>query len=394
MDFTNLKNFMDFMAAERTPSNAVSVFLNGKEVYRYAAGYADLKTEKKLTGDEHFNIYSCSKIATVTAGMQLLERGAFLLNEPLYEYIPEFKDMHIKTKDGDIIKAKNTITVGDLFTMTAGLTYSRKTDAFKKAGELTNGQFDTVTTMKCLASDPLVFEPGTHWKYSMCHDVLGALISIISGKKFRDYMKDNIFGPLGMEDTVYHPTEEMLPKFATQYKFITEDFLEDNSTSIVEAQIHGSAKDGVFKEHAINGNRLGPEFDSGGGGIATTVSDYMKLLTALANYGTGLNGERILSRYSVDLMRTNRLNETQLKDFNWTQLAGYGYGLGVRTLINPAVGDVNCSLGEFGWGGAAGATAIMDPKINLAVFYVQHTLNPREGYYQPRLKNVVYSCLD
>jgi len=113
----------------------------------------------------------------------------------------------------------------------------------------------------------------------------------------------------------------------------------------------------------------------------------------LAGYGLGLTGERILSHNSVDLMRTNRLSPELLKDFCWNQLSGCGYGLGVRTHIDPAKSGVISNLGEFGWGGAAGATAIVDPKIGLGVFYAQHTLNPREEYYQPRLRNVVYSCL-
>ena len=116
-------------------------------------------------------------------------------------------------------------------------------------------------------------------------------------------------------------------------------------------------------------------------------------MAALAGYGMGLTGERILSPYSVNLMRTNRLSEELLKDFNWKQLAGCGYGLGVRTHINPAKSGIIANPGEFGWGGAAGATAIIDPTIGLGVFYAQHTLSPREEYYQPRLRNAVYSCL-
>ena len=97
MDFTHLKNFLDHMAAERSPGNAVAVYQGGKLVYKYASGYADLETKTPLTGDELFNIYSCSKVTTVTAGMQLLERGRFLLTDPLYEYIPEFRHMHVRT---------------------------------------------------------------------------------------------------------------------------------------------------------------------------------------------------------------------------------------------------------------------------------------------------------
>lgn len=391
MDFTNLKNFMDHMAAEHTPGNAIEVYLDGKQVFRYFTGYSDLATQAPLTGDEMYNIYSCSKVTTVTAATQLLERGKILLTEPLSEYIPEFKDMDIKKEDGSLVKAQNPITIGDLFSMTAGFTYNFNTEGFAKARELTNGKMDTVTTIKCMAMDPLQFEPGTHWAYSLCHDVLAALVSVVSGQKFRDYVKENIFDPLEMKESVYHHTEETLKRTATQYSFVPAG---NENFDIVEAQKYGCAKEGMFKDVGKGVSHiLGEEYDSGGAGIITTVADYAKLMAALANYGMGLTGERILSQYSVDLMRTNRLNEMQLKDFNWRQLKGCGYGLGVRTHIRPDQSGVISSLGEFGWGGAAGATAIIDPSIKLGVFYAQHTLNPREEYYQPRLRNVVYSCL-
>ena len=391
MDFTNLKNFMDYMAAEQNPGNAVEVFLDGKQVFRYAAGYSDLESQTAMTGEEMFNIYSCSKIATVTAGLQLLERGKFLLGDPLYEYIPEFKDMYIKTGEGNLVKAQNPITIGDLFTMTAGFSYDFDTDGFKKAKEITNGMMDTVETIRCIASDSLSFEPGTHWQYSICHDVLAAVISVISGQKFRDYVKMHIFEPLNMRDSVYHHTEETLKRTASQYLFVPDSGEELN---LVEAQKRGNEKKGIIqKVDKRVAHVLGEEYDSGGAGIITTVSDYEKLLVALANFGMGLTGNRILSKYAVELMKTNRLTPELRKDFNWKQLAGCGYGLGVRTYLSPAESGLMCNVGEFGWGGAAGATAIIDTQINLAVFFVQHTRNPREAYYQPRLRNVVYSCL-
>lgn len=392
MDFMNLKKFMDDMAAFRTVGNAAEVYLDGKKVFSYVSGYSDQENMIPLTGDEMYNIYSCSKVTTVTAGTQLLERGKILLNDPLYDYIPEFREMYIKNEDGNLIKARNPITVGDLFTMTAGFTYNMETEAFAKAKEITNGKMDTVEVIKCLAKDPLSFEPGTHWQYSLCHDVLAALVSVVSGQKFRDYVKENIFDPLDMKETVYHHTPQTLERTASQYRFTPYDNVEED---IVEAQKNGGGKEGVFVNVGKGTNTLipGEEYDSGGAGIVTTVSDYAKLCAALSNYGTGLTGEKILSKYSVNLMRTNRLNDTMMKEFAWSQLRGCGYGLGVRTHMDQAVSGVNSSLGEFGWGGAAGATVIIDPAINLGVFYAQHTLAPREEYYQPRLRNVVYSCL-
>ncbi|MBQ8509950.1 MAG: beta-lactamase family protein [Clostridia bacterium] len=393
MNFTNLKNFIDRMADRRTPGNAITVYKDGQLVYQYAAGVADIDSGRVLTGGEYYNIYSCSKVMTVTAAAQLLERGVFLLTDPLHEYIPEYKNMRVRQKDGTLVDAQKPITVGDLFSMTAGLNYNLNSDAIRRAGELTGGKYDTETVARCLASESLSFEPGTHWQYSLCHDVLAALVGILTGMPFRDYVKANILDPLDMGETVYHHTPEIEAKMATQYRFVPDDQSE-NILDLVEAQKRGAAKDGKFENVGLGVSHiLGEEYDSGGAGITTTCGDYAKLAAALAGGGLGVNGERILSARTVELMKTNRLGEEQLRDFNWKQLRGYGYGLGVRTHINPAKSGSIAPLGEFGWGGAAGATVIIDSTLNLGVFYVQHVLNPREEWYQPRLRNVVYGCL-
>ena len=138
---------------------------------------------------------------------------------------------------------------------------------------------------------------------------------------------------------------------------------------------------------------FGSRYDSGGAGITTSVSDYSKFASALACGGVGATGERIISPASIELMRTNQLSQEQKVSFNWSQLRGYGYGLGVRTMTDKALGGSIGSIGEFGWGGAAGATVLCDPSLKLSVFYTHHMLNPQEEYYQPRLRNVIYSCL-
>lgn len=222
--------------------------------------------------------------------------------------------------------------------------------------------------------------------------MLAAVIEVISGKKFRDYVKDNVFEPLQMNSCVYHHTPETLEKTASQYM---RQPSPEEGTDLVELQKNGGGKG----EHIVNVGKgvshiLGEEYDSGGAGIITTVADYVKLMTALANRGVGLNGEKILSGYTIDLMRADRLTPAQKQDFCWKQLRGCGYGLGVHTHIAPAASGTTASIGQFGWGGAAGAMAIVDPAVRLAVFYAQHILNPGEEYYQPRLKNVIYSCLD
>ena len=392
MEFSNLKAFMADMTKNHTVGNSIVIYLDGKIVLKHLDGLNDLENNIPLTGDEMYNIYSCSKVCTVTAATRLLEKGEFLTSDPLYEYMPEFKKMYIKSENGDIKEAKNPITIGDLFGMSAGFTYDLRSPGILRAGELTNGKYDTVKTIQSFASDPIMYEPGTRWAYSLAHDVLAGLVSVVSGKKFRDYVKENILEPIGMNNSYFHKTPEIEKRMAEQYTFVPAD--GSDVTDLVEAQRSGNAKKGTFK-NVGKGNSfiLGDEYDSGGAGIITTVDDYAKLAATLANYGTALNGEKILSRYSVELMRQNRLNDTQLKDFNWPQLIGYGYGLGVRTHMDPTKSSRISNLGEFGWCGAAGAAVIVDPKINLAVFYAQHVLNPREEYYLPRLTNAIYSDL-
>ena len=384
MNFEYMKNFMDSLTEWIIPGNSVVIYKDGKKVFEYSSGYSDLEKKIKKTGKEQLYIYSCSKVATVTAALQLYEQGKFLLSDPLFEYLPEFKKMYLK--DGDRIKAaENPITIRDLFTMTAGLSYATNTPAFEKARKLTDGKMDTRTVIKCLAEEPLLFEPGARWNYSLCHDVLAVLAEVVSGMRFSEYMKKHIFEPLDMNNSYYHAPNDVI--ISPQYIYEIQD-----TKNIVELQ-QKEHTTGVVKRAYGNELVFGENYDSGGAGIITTVDDYAKFAAALANSGTGLNNNRILSSATVKLMKTNQLNEAQRKTMNWRRLRGYGYGLGVRTLIDKAESGSNSSIGEIGWGGAAGATIIADTEEKVALFYAHHMLNPQEEYYQPRLRNVLYSCL-
>lgn len=391
MDFLPLKDFMDRLVAWRIPGNSISVCLRGEEVFRYTSGYCDVENKVPMSEGKLFNIYSCSKPATVTAALQLYEKGYFLLDDPLYDFIPEYGRMYVKTDRGDLIRAKTPITLRHLFTMTAGLDYNLNSDSIQiKARKLTNGKMNTTTVARCIADEPLSFEPGTKWQYSLCHDILAAVVEIISGKKFRDYMYENIFGPLGMNETVYH-NDNIQDRICEQYRFLSSD----NTPPEILQAMGNSKENGVLKKESKNVSYvLGEEYDSGGAGLTTSVEDYIKFVTALAGFGKGKNGERILAPGTVELLRTNQLSDRQRESMIWSQLNGYGYGLGVRTMIDRARSGSVGSYGEFGWGGAAGATVLADPDRELAVFYTHHMLNPQETYYQPRLRNVVYKCLE
>jgi len=390
MNFTNVKDLMDRLCDWLIPGNAIVIYKDNEKVFEYATGYSNLEERIPMTGKEHFNIYSCSKVATVTAAMQLFEKGLFLMTTPLYEFIPEFRDMKYKDENGNIVECGDSpITMFNLFTMTTGLLYG-----YPKSLELTKercaGKVPTLEFAKTIAkNEVLSFKPGTRFQYSYSHDILAAVIEVISGMRFSEYMKKNIFEPLGMTNTFYHLPENFSGIMAKQYNYkVTE-------TDIVKLQSTPINEQGVL-ERADWGNSLvyGSEYDSGGAGIITTMDEYVLLMNALCNDGVGKTGERIISKASIDLMRTPHITQEQFKYCVWPNMKGYAYGLGVRTMFDKTIGSGSLSnIGEFGWGGAAGASVFVDPAERLAVSYAHHMLNPQEAYYQPRLRNCIYSSL-
>ncbi|SEM50957.1 serine hydrolase [Paenibacillus sp. OV219] len=377
MNFTPLSRFIDRITSWRIPWAEVLVMHRNEIVFRYRAGFVDLEAKTPIDEDRIIYLYSLTKILTCTAALQLVEKGAILLGDPISAYLPEFTEVVVGKKqmeDGVTTKlSERPITVRDLFTMTAGFSYDLTSPSIREAVERTNGRVPTREFARALAKEPLLFEPGTRWNYSLCHDVLAALVEEVGGRRFSTYVREEITGPLGMLDTGFHLSEAQLSRLAPQYEF----------------------NDALGKAVRMDGNwyRIGMEFDSGGAGLLSTVSDYSLFLNTLTNRGTSPDGVRILSPASVDLMRTDHLTEHTRSDYNWEHHAGYGYGLGVRTHISKAGSGSISPLGEFGWSGAAGSFAIIDPESQLTVMYAQHLVNNQEPYVHPRLKNIVYSCL-
>ncbi|MDN4603086.1 serine hydrolase [Paenibacillus sp. F6_3S_P_1C] len=377
MDFKPLASFIDRITAWRIPWAEVLVMHQNDTVFRYRNGYANLEEQTPIGEDAIINLYSMSKIMTCVAALQLVERGQMLLNDPVSDFLPEYAEMTVKKTlpNGEIRleKATRAIMVRDLFTMTAGFSYDIGSPSIQEAVQSTNGKLPTRDFAKALANEPLLFEPGTQWNYSMCHDVLGALVEVVSGRRFGTYLQEEITGPLGMNDTAFDLNAEQQDRLIPQYAYNDE----------LEKAVR---MDG-------NGFRVGTELESGGAGLLSTVSDYALFLNALTGRGTSPEGVRILSQASVELMRTDHLNDLTRGDYSWDQMGGYGYGLGVRTHVSKSRSGSLSPLGEFGWSGAAGCMAIIDPDSELTVMYAQHLLNSQEPYVQPRLRNVVYSCL-
>ncbi len=379
MDFSRMRAFQDWLVGWRIPGNDCSVFVDGKEVYRYMSGWADVESGRKMRGDELYYFWSASKVITTSLALRLHEAGLFTMNDPLSDYIPEFRDMAVRVSvcgKEELVPTKNPIKVGHLFNMTAGFDYNINTSFINEVRKASDNKCSTVDVAKAIAKSPLCFEPGTRWQYSLCHDVLGAFIEVVSGKRLRDYAREVLFDPLGMDDTCYNlPSRDKMARMATQY-----DYRDDLGKCLPTKNTCGHI--------------LGENYDSGGAGVVSSCADYMKFAACIANGGTSADGYRYLSRATINLWRTNTLTDEQLaRDFSWSYLAGYGYGYGVRAMMRPEKSGALSPVGEFGWGGAAGVWVILDPDNNVALVYTQHMLNNQEAFISQRLRNILYACI-
>ena len=373
MNFQPLTDFLNSLPAKGVPGADCIIYHKGQEVYRHQSGFLDVERKIPMSHSALYNIYSATKPVTCAAALKLYEQGLYKLSDPLYAYIPEYKTMFIE-ENGGLRKAEKPILIRDLFTMTAGLNYNIRAKSIVRIKKETGGLAPTLQVVCALAEEPLSFEPGTHWQYGLCHDVLGGLIEVLSGKTFGEYCKQHLFDPLGMQHSSFLVTKEVEEHLAPMYMH----FPEENSTKPISSQ-------NIF--------RFGSLYESGGAGLISSVDDYIRFADMLARGGRSLEGELILSKNTIELMRTNQLPAEILPDFNYPHMQGYGYGFGVRTLIDKEKSDSLRPLGEFGWGGAAGAYMLADPEEELAVYYAQHMLESLEEYIHPRLRNLIYQGL-
>ncbi len=392
MDFTLFKEALDNIIKNRhLPGLDCIVYKEHEEIFRYYAGFSDRENQIPMDGNELYIIFSMTKMLTCTCALQLFEQGKFLMDDSVSKYIKEFETMKISqgeldiknaakvssgTSAGETVKeaadgiAKTPITIKHLFTMTAGLNYDLQSPCIVKAIE--SGKKTTSELVRAMGDMVLGFEPGTRFRYSLCHDVLGALIEIWSGKKFGDYMKENILDPLGMKDTFFGvPKDERKDRLVKKYSYFGEEIP-------------------TLGENVCVYN-LTDEYESGGAGLISSASDYIIFLDALANGGVGKNGKRILSAESVQLMGTNQLTGRPLEDFD-AMRKGYGYGLGVRTHIDPERSGSLSPIGEFGWDGAAGAFSMVDPENKISLAYFQEVMG-WDIEIQNEMRNALYKCL-
>ncbi|MBQ6832094.1 MAG: beta-lactamase family protein [Oscillospiraceae bacterium] len=389
MTFEKVRQILDSFQQEGIPGVDCIITVDHKEVFRYFTGYADRETGRKMDGSELYLIFSMTKMLTCTCALQLYEQGKFQLDDPISLYLPAFSQMQLTRQAMDVEAgakvatgssmgehtfvtrdetAKHPITVKHLLTMTAGLDYNLYAPGIRSAMEA--GKNTTQELVEAMAQTVLGFEPGTRFRYSLCHDVLGALIEKWSGMSLGSYMHKHIFYPLGMKDSFFGVPKDK-DRLAKLYCF-------DDARRVVPAKTE-------------NPYQLTKAYESGGAGLTSTTADYAVFLDALACDGMSKNGYRLLQPATVALMSQNHLKGQALEDFHALH-EGYGYGFGVRTHMNSTESGSLSPIGEFGWDGAAGAFSLVDRENKLSVSYFQHV--HETGYaFQRRLRNAVYQDL-
>ena len=338
--FEATKAFCDSLLSYGLPGFDLIVYHQGSCVLRYSNGYRDLENKLPITGKERLNLYSCSKPITCTVAMQLWEQGLFDLEDPIAKYLPEFQDMDVLTEHGPV-KAKNPILIRHLFQMTSGLSYDVNSPQMQLCRQATNGGCPGREMVRYLAKEPLLFEPGTQWKYSLSHDVLAVLVEVLTGQPFEDYVKQHIFAPLGMEQSTFLLPAEELDTIAPQYNYQNKQVVQ------------------IGKETSTY--RLGHQHASGGAGCISTVDDYIKFVEALRK-------GQLLKPETIALMTTDQMTETHMRTYFLRET--HGYGLGVRC------GNGDPRNSDFGWDGAACSYMSLDMENQISIFFGAHLRNP------------------
>jgi CubicO group peptidase (beta-lactamase class C family) len=371
----------------------VTVARRGQIAHVKTYGHRDREAGLPVETDTLWRIYSMTKPITSVAAMMLYEEGAFELTDPVYRYIPAFRDVRVFTGGSDMNyttePATEPIRIWHLLSHTAGLTYgfmrNHPVDAMYRANGFdlaTPTGIDLATACERFARMPLLFQPGSEWSYSVATDVLGRVVEVVSGRRLDEFFAESILGPLGMTDTAFYTHQDRLAVLYAR---------NPKTSGLIRSDTLGA---GATKQ---------PSYLSGGGGLVSTAADYNRFTHLLLDRPDSpageLDGVRLLSDRTVRLMTANHLPGTQdLESFGRPLYAesafgGVGFGLGFAVVLDPVVNKSLGSVGEFNWGGAASTTFWVDPAEELTVtFFTQ--LIPSNSYpLRPQLRQLVYQSL-
>lgn len=344
-----------------------------------------------VADDAIFRIASMTKPITSVAFMQLVEQSKVALTDPVAKYIPEFSKLGVFVAGGGNIPfvsrpPATAMRIVDVLRHTTGLTYSfqersnvdaayRKTDVESWTKSSSQGFIDT------LAQIPLEFDPGTQWNYSVSTDLLGILIERISGQSLPDYFREHIFAPLGMDDTFFHVPPDKASRIPQCFAFDPAKRMK------------------LFDEAGADSLwAKGWSFNSGGGGLASTVADYHRFCRMLLN-GGALDGVQIISPKTLELMTANHLpggqDLTQMSKslFSEAEMAGIGFGLGFATTIDSAATLTPCSTGDFYWGGMYSTAFFVDPVEDIIMIFMTQLMPSSTYPVRREIKTMIYSAL-
>lgn len=382
---------MQWYVDQNILSHCVYLVLKGTDVVDYRSlGYMDLESKRPMQEDAIFRMYSNTKIVTSVAAMMLFEEGRFSLDDPVARFIPAFADMKVFRPDAqgpeDVEPARSPITMRQILSHSSGLSYgfiepaSLVDRAYAAAGVNALANADSTLEELCaiLAKIPLAYQPGTSWRYSFATDVVARVVEVISGQRFDEYLAARIFRPLGMVDTDFYVPAEKHDRFTAMYA--PTDFFQPMKGGLVKA------------DDPHTGSYSKPKrMLSGGGGLVSTVSDYLAFLRAIINGGEW-NGARLLKPETLALMRTNQLAPGVGVKFPMWEMTGTVFGLGFAIKEAPGPDEPASAIGEYHWGGMAGTHSWMAPRANIAGFCLTQRM---PGFWHPfshDFKRLVYAA--
>jgi CubicO group peptidase (beta-lactamase class C family) len=367
-------------------AGAVAIIVrNGTIVYHKSFGFADIGTQTPMATGSIFRIASMTKAVTTVAAMMLYERGLFQLNDPVATYIPAFANMKVISavdEKGNLstTDATRPIRIIDLLTHSSGISYpfipGKLQKSYVEAGVIdgvTEKNVVLQTKMELLAKQPLLFEPGSEWAYGLSSDLLGYLVEVVSGKPLDRFFAEDIFTPLGMQDTYFYLPEEKADRLVTLYAAVPDKGL------IVSKGDESSIKLDNPR-YPVEGAKT---YFSVGAGLSSTALDYARLCQMLLNGGI-LDGKRLLGRKTVELMRTARADIDKDGDPD--------FGLGFYITDLETTGELGSS-GTFSWGGAFDTSYWIDPAENL-VAVIMGQARPAQSDINKRFEILVYQALE
>ena len=373
-------------------SCCVALVMRGTKVVDYRTfGYMDLETRQPLREDAIFRMYSNTKIVTSVAAMMLFEEGRFALDQPLSSILPAFADLQVlksgATSIADVEPAASPVTMRQVLSHSAGFSYgfiepqSVIDQAYMTAGvnALSTGDATLASLCDNLAQLPLAYHPGMDWRYSLATDVTARVVEVLSGQSFDAFLKARIFGPLQMVDTDFHVPAEKQDRFVTMY---------------APMDLFTPMKGGLVKaDDPYTGTYSKPKpMLSGGGGLVSTVSDYVTFLQALINEGSW-QGVRLLRPETLALMRTNQLAPGIGVRFPMWEMSDTVFGLGFAIKLEPGPDEPETARDEYHWGGMAGTHTWMAPRADIAGVCMTQRM---PGFWHPfshDFKRMVYGVL-